>query len=412
MSSGTNNFSNFQNAFTNIQQVNADYSPYIIKPPDRNKTHGSISKHIVIDSRDRNYTLYPNSNKYRIDLPQELRDVTSIELTLAQIPNTYYNISDSNNVFYISENPNNIVSVNIPEGQYSNNSLIDSLNGKYGDLFYQLISKYNFSRNPINLKLRIQSNRLSDQEFIYNLNYLTNDNCSPCQLNSIDKTIGFINKQYQSEMVDLSYIYVGTGGITAYGGESDQDYTLYKLVATQNYGGIEVDFNKTFYVNDYFILNDAINNIKYSCQVYEIKNDFTIVFETLDKKNPTGLTGNIFNNISVLYSPNIFQVENKPYVVLKLKEAKSLESVGKSDGAFALIPLLNLESTIINQSTVPVHSLIKYFSVPIGKLYWMDIEFSNYDGTLFNFRGQENMMTFTITCLNQPGKYNNYVDSN
>ena len=412
MSNGTNNFSNFQNAFSNIQEVNTDYSPYIIKPPDRNKTHGSISKHIVVDSRDRNYTLYPNSNKYRIDLPQELRDVTSIELTLAQIPNTYYNISNNNNIFYISETPNNIVSINIPEGQYNNNSLIYSLNGKYGDLFYQLTSKYNFSRNPINLKLRIESNRLSGQEFIYNLNYLTNDTCSPCQLNSIDKTIGFINQQYQSEMVDLSYIYVGVGGIIAYGGESDQDYTLYKLVATQNYGGIEVDFNKIFYVNDYFILNDTVNNIQYSCQVYEIKNDFTIVFETLDKKNPIGLVGNIFNNISVLYSPNIFQVENKPYVVLKVKEAKSLESVGKSDGAFALIPLLNLENTIINQSTVPVHSLIKYFSVPIGKLYWMDIEFLNYDGTLFNFRGQENMMTFTITCLNQPGKYNNYVDSN
>jgi len=412
MSSGTNNFSNFQNAFNNIQQVNTDYSPYIIKPPDRNKTHGSISKHIIVDSRDRNYTLYPNSNKYRIDLPEELRDITSIELTLAQIPNTYYNISENNNVFYISESPNNIVAINIPEGQYNNNSLIESLNGKYGDLFYELISKFNFSRNPINLKLRIQSNRASGQEFIYNLNYLINDTCSPCKLNSIDKTIGFINKQYQSEMVDLSYINVAGGGITVYGGTSDQDYTLYKLVATQNYGGIEVDFTKTFYVNDYFILKDPSTNIEYSCQVYEIKNDFTIVFETLDNKNPVSLSGNIFNNISILYSPNVFQIENKPYVVLKLKEAKLLESIGESHGAFALIPLLNLESTIINQATIPVHSVIKYFGTPIGKLQWMDIEFSNYDGSLFNFRGQENMMTFTISCLNQPGKYNNYIDSN
>jgi len=412
MSSGTNNFSNFQNAFNNIQQVNTDYSPYIIKPPDRNKTHGSISKHIIVDSRDRNYTLYPNSNKYRIDLPEELRDITSIELTLAQIPNTYYNISENNNVFYISESPNNIVAINIPEGQYNNNSLIESLNGKYGDLFYELISKFNFSRNPINLKLRIQSNRASGQEFIYNLNYLINDTCSPCKLNSIDKTIGFINKQYQSEMVDLSYINVAGGGITVYGGTSDQDYTLYKLVATQNYGGIEVDFTKTFYVNDYFILKDPSTNIEYSCQVYEIKNDFTIVFETLDNKNPVSLSGNIFNNISILYSPNVFQIENKPYVVLKLKEAKLLESIGESHGAFALIPLLNLESTIINQATIPVHSVIKYFGTPIGKLQWIDIEFSNYDGSLFNFRGQENMMTFTISCLNQPGKYNNYIDSN
>jgi len=412
MSSGLNNFSNFNTAFNNIQQVNTDYSPYIIKPPDRNVTHGSIAKHIIVDSRDRDYTIYPNSNKYRIDLPQELRDITSIELTLAQIPNTYYNISNNNNVFYISESPNNINSINIPEGQYNNSSLIDALNGKYGDLFYKLISKFNFARNPINLKLRIQSNRATNEEFIYNLNYLINDVCSPCKLNSIDKTIGFINQQYQSEMVDLSYIYVSSGGITLYGGESDQDYTLYKLVAVQNYNGIEVDFTKIFYVNDYFILNDTINNIQYSCQVYEIKNDFTIVFETLDNKNPVGLSGNIFSNISLLYSPNIYQIENKPYVVLKLKDAKLLESIGGSDGAFALIPLLNLESTIINQSTIPVHSVIKYFGVPIGKLQWIDVEFTNYDGSLFNFRGQENMMTFTISCLNQPGKYNNYVDSN
>lgn len=68
-----------------------------------------------------------------------------------------------------------------------------------------------------------------------------------------------------------------------------------------------MDFTKTFYVNDYFILKDSTTNIEYSCQVYEIKNDFTIVFETLDSKNPVGLSGNIFNNISILYSPNIFK---------------------------------------------------------------------------------------------------------
>ena len=42
----------------------------------------------------------------------------------------------------------------------------------------------------------------------------------------------------------------------------------------------------------------------------------------------------------------------------------------------------------------------------------MDIEFLNPDGSLFEFRGQENMMLFTISMLNQPGKYNNYVNSN
>jgi len=407
------NFASFPSSINkNLQQVKTDYDPYIIKPPDRNKTHGSISKHLIIDSRDRDYLIYPNSNKFRIEVPQEWKDVVSIELTLAQIPNTFYNITPSNNVFYISDSSTNIISINIPDGQYSNQSFLDTLNGKYGDLFINFDSKLNFSRNPINLKLRIQSNRATNQEFIYNLNYLLNDNCSPCRFNSIDKTIGFINKQFESSMIDLSYITVSQGNITSLSMLSDQDYTLYKLVADSVSNGIEVDFTSLFYVNDYFILNDPTTGTQYSCQVYEIKNDNTIVFEELNNLNPTSLYGNIFSNISILYSPNIYQLENNPYVILKIKDAQLLNSIGAANNGFTVIPLLNLENTIVNQSTIPVHSVIKYYNPPLGKLLWLDIEFLNYDGSLFDFRGQENMLMFTITALNQPGKYNNYIDSN
>jgi hypothetical protein len=406
-------FSNFPDSIgKNLQQVNTDYDPLIIKPPDRNKTHGTITRHLVIDSRDRDYLLYPNSNKYRVEVPQEWKDITSLELSLAQIPNTFYNITQTNNIFYISDSPNNIFSVNIPEGQYNNQSLIDTLNGKYGDLFINFDSKLNFTRNPINLKLRIESNRANNQEFIYNLNYVLNDSCLPCKLNSIDKTIGFINKQYTSTMVDLSYINVLPGNITNISATSDQDYSLYKLVAEKSYNGIEVDFTSIFYVNDYFILEDRLTNDKYYCQIYEIKNDNTIVFEEMNNIDPTSISGNIFNNISILYSPNIFQIENKPYVILNVKGANVLNSIGAANNCFTLIPLLNLESTIVNSNTIPVHSVIKYFNPPQGKLLWVDIEFLNYDGTLFDFRGQENMLVFIVSMLNQPGKYNNYVDTN
>ena len=405
------NFSNFSSFPNNIQEVNNDYSPNIIKPPDRNITHGSTAKHLVIDSRDRDYLLYPNSNYYRVEIPQEWKDVTSIELTLAQIPNTFYNISSTNNTFYISSSPDNISSINIPEGQYNNTTLINAFNGKYGDLFIDFGQKLNFTRNPINLKLRIQSNRSNNQNFIYNLNYVLNDSCLPCKLNSIDKTIGFINKQYESSMIDLSYIDVAS--ITSTSEVSDQEYPLYKLVANKVYNGIEVDFTKTFYVNDYFILEDRITHTKYSCQIYQIKNDNTIIIEEIDGKIiPVGLMGNIFNNMSILYSPNIFQIENKPYVILKIRDCQMLNSIGAANNGYTIIPLLNLESTIVNQATIPVHSVIKYFSVPLGKLLWLDVEFLNYDGSLFNFRGQENMMMFTVNMLNQPGKYNNYVNAN
>ena len=83
-----------------------------------------------------------------------------------------------------------------------------------------------------------------------------------------------------------------------------------------------------------------------------------------------------------------------------------------ANNAYTVIPLLNLENTIVNQATIPVHSVIKYYNPPMDKMLWIDVEFLNYDGTLFDFRGQENMMMFTVSMLNQPGKYNNYTESN
>jgi hypothetical protein len=403
------NFSSFPNSISKgMQQVNTDYDPNIIKPPDRNVTHGSIARHLLIDSRERNVQTYPSSSKYRIEIQQEFKDVTSVELTLAQIPNTFYNVHLSNNIFYISENETSINPVEIPEGQYTNDSLIDTLNGKYGDLFFNLTSKYNFARNPINLKLRIQSNRATNQEFIYNIKYNAYDTCTPCKNKSIDRTIGFLNTIYTSEEINLSYISVAS--ITNTGTFSDQEYPVYKLVATQMAGGVEVDFTNIFYVNDYFLLNSGGNT--YSCQVYQIKNDTTILFEVLNNLNPTGLTGNIFGNISIIYSPNIFQVQVKPYVILKIRDFTNINSNGTSNNSYTVIPLIGTDTTIVNQSTSPTHGIIKYFNPPLARMPWIDIEFLNYDGSLFDFRGQENILLFTLNMLNQPGKYNNYVNSN
>jgi len=148
-------FSDINNAFTKQFPVNYDYSANIIKPPDRNKTHGTITKTLVIDSRDRDYTLYPDSNKFRVEITEEYRDVTSLELVYGRLPNNHYNIKESNNHFIISEN-NTIYDIKIPVGTYDNQKLINVLNGKDGNLFSILNNNYNFSINDTNLKFRIQ----------------------------------------------------------------------------------------------------------------------------------------------------------------------------------------------------------------------------------------------------------------
>ena len=173
----------------------------------------------------------------------------------------------------------------------------------------------------------------------------------------------------------------------------------------------DVDFKKIFVIGDYFILSDG--STIYKCRIYDIQNFNTIIFETLDNtQDPTVLSGNIFEHIYIIHSPNIFQLNTKPYVILKIGEAKLLNSINASNNCYTIIPLSYTADSIVNQSTTPVHGVIKYFNPPLGKLFYMDIEFLNYDGSLFNFRGQENMLLFIISMLNQPGKYNNYVDTN
>ena len=54
--------------------------------------------------------------------------------------------------------------------------------------------------------------------------------------------------------------------------------------------------------------------------------------------------GNIFNNMSILYSPNIFQIENKPYVILKIRDCQMLNSIGAANNGYTIIPLLNLSN--------------------------------------------------------------------
>jgi len=398
-------FSNLDNAFKNNTQNDFNYNSFTIKPPQRNKTHGTITKTLVIDSRDRDINKFPDSNAFRVEITEEFRDVTSLELVYGQVPNCNYNINKNNNIFYISEN-SEIISVQIPEGQYTNQNLLDVLNGNSGNLLKDMDYKYNFTRNENNLKLRIQSN--NPENFVYNINYEQNNNCSPCQFRSIDSKLGFINKVYHSEIVDLSYIYVNKNNIIYQNKSSPSDYKLYKLTATSSTNKL-LDFREIFKVNDYIILNAG--NIKYSCRIYNILNENTIEIESLDNNNPIALFGNIFQNINVLYSSNIYNIENKPYLILKVAEAKLLTSFTSTcNNSYTVISLEQRNNTLINQATLPEHGVIKYFNPPLGKLYWLDIQFLNYDGTLADFKGQDLMLTFVISQLNQPGKYNNIND--
>lgn len=77
------------------------YDNALIKPEKKIKETSDFKvKYLLIDSRDRNYSKYPNSNDYKIMLNEPIKDVVEIELIQAHIPPTAYLVNNNNNKIY------------------------------------------------------------------------------------------------------------------------------------------------------------------------------------------------------------------------------------------------------------------------------------------------------------------------
>ena len=108
----------------------------------------------LIDSRDRNNNLYPSTNKYSIKLDRTIRNVISVELLQATLPNSEYLINDSNNTIHFQETIGTTLTGTIPNGNYTLESDIaselqdamnDPANGgvsTYSVLFDSLTQRY------------------------------------------------------------------------------------------------------------------------------------------------------------------------------------------------------------------------------------------------------------------------------
>lgn len=97
----------------------------IIKPPFKQPSNMEVGKQftrVVIDSRDRNLTLYPSASKYVFYLNQDVEEVTSGEVIVVNVPFSNYNINTYNNTFTINVSSNDI-NIEIPEGNYTGTTL-------------------------------------------------------------------------------------------------------------------------------------------------------------------------------------------------------------------------------------------------------------------------------------------------
>ena len=92
--------SNLNQNYYQIPLENIDLSKIEAEPPKKAKV---VSKHtIIIDSRSRDYSIYPTPNEYLVNLMEPHRNVEKIELIAAMLPKTEYNVNSENNLILLT----------------------------------------------------------------------------------------------------------------------------------------------------------------------------------------------------------------------------------------------------------------------------------------------------------------------
>lgn len=100
------------------------YENAIVHTPSFKKTQKQVR--LIVDSRERNITLFPNPNAYEINLLEDLNNVTSMSLLHAEFPFDTYLVNSSNNVLILAYN-NVIYTVQIDIGNYTAQELATEL---------------------------------------------------------------------------------------------------------------------------------------------------------------------------------------------------------------------------------------------------------------------------------------------
>ena len=420
-----------------MKMQSSNYNGTIIKPPDQDITNTKKWKKIIIDSRYRDYEKYPSASNYTLDIELNYKDVVAAQLVLAQIPNSGYNINDSNNTVLLHDSSNTEIRVKLQNGDYTNESLVDYLNGSKGNLFNNINGNgqyFNFYYDSDTKKIEIQSNK----SFTFNNEPNRHNNkMSNCyksiddyykliNFNSIDKTLGFNREIHTSSKVGkncndpcdtlcetcdpstniTSGTIVSLSGLidTLLTGKSDNGYDLYDLNDV-SFDSSGCDLLNLYNVGDYINIGSNVYRI------YKIYNSKFFTLEDITNSGATPPASTAFSDSYKITSNNVYNIECPDYIILKISNCTALDCTSLDSNkrevsrSFSVIPLKDKCKTILDSS---LDKQIKNFSTIIRDFKELKVQFLRHDGSEYDFNGKEHMFILKIFLLKQPLKYNNF----
>jgi len=372
--------SNLNQNYYQIPLENIDLAKVELQPPKKSKV---VSKHnVVIDSRQRDYSIYPYPNEYLVDLMEPHRNVERIELIAAMMPKTEYNVNSENNLLFVTIN-GVTEHLYLTEGQYLIGSNI--VNGLYTSN----------GATPL-------------WGFISELNRV---------LNTHSLSAGAFN-------VFLATV-PGSGS-----GTGNNASVLNRMVITNSSVQFSIDFTNTGYSS-----GSPFRIMGFLKQVYT--SDLNVRYygtDNLGTCTPANLQAGITFTVTIQSICSVFDydlIDDPKYIIMNLefgnKSADRIESIDiASNQKFAVIIYDanepdNLESYNVNSSNVQItlarrngrlkalkgsdfDKKIITFDPPIT-LENFKITFFKYDNTLYNFHNREHLLTFELDVADYDPRY-------
>lgn len=129
-----------------VETNELEYAPGKINPILKE----TYTRTITIDSKNRDFNVYPNETEFTVNFSETLKDVVKMRLYAIQLPVTWYTISESfgSNFFLLKpredvstlgllQSPTHQYKVEIEAGNYSNKDLVTTVNAAMSTLFSQ-----------------------------------------------------------------------------------------------------------------------------------------------------------------------------------------------------------------------------------------------------------------------------------
>ena len=111
--------------------------------------------HVLVDSRDRDETLFPHPNGYRVRLPKRYREVVSARLLAMSVPTSFYTFSaaQGNTELLVSVGGSEFKRLLLPDGNYTPGTMALSLQTLLLDEFPS--NTFQVGVDPVTLRLMI-----------------------------------------------------------------------------------------------------------------------------------------------------------------------------------------------------------------------------------------------------------------